>query len=63
MQLLRYEGSSGAALRVPKGNTVVSVALALERCANPDGRLESDLGLVARTLWLRPLADVSYLVN
>lgn len=54
MQLLRYQDGSSASLGVLKDDHVISIAKALERYGNPDGRLESGLETVAGVLGKEP---------
>lgn len=54
MQLLRYQDGKGGSLGVLQGKKVISVAKALERYGNPDGRFESGLGAVAEVLGREP---------
>jgi 2-keto-4-pentenoate hydratase/2-oxohepta-3-ene-1,7-dioic acid hydratase in catechol pathway len=54
VQLLRYQDGNGGSLGVVKGDKVISIERALEHYVNPDGRLESRLGDVARVLGREP---------
>ena len=54
MQLVRYLDGKESALGVLKDGTIVSITHALQRYANPDGRLESGLGSVASVLGREP---------
>jgi len=54
VQLVRFRDENGGSLGVLAGGKVISVAKALERYGNPDGRLESSLGLVAGVLGREP---------
>ena len=54
MQLVRYHDGRESALGVIKGDAIVSISRALQRHANPDGRLESGLDSVVSVLGREP---------